>query len=400
VNCRSCGSADLVEVIDLGRQRLSDFRNDLETPPKFPLTLLLCDGCGLVQLTETVPRSLMYHDRYGFKSGVNDSVRADHQGIVKQALEKHPDATSWLDIACNDGTLLSLVPNSLYRIGVDPVAKYTGEAVQHASGVITGYFDANTVQGRFDVVTAISMFYDIDDLNTFVEGLAKVLAPGGVLVVQQNYLADTVRLGAVDNICHEHITYFTLEAMLGRLERHGLEVFHVDRSMVNGGSLRTLISHAGARKPDSTVARTLAWEQALDLRDKRTYRSFWRTAKTTLNDVYELVEFFSENRRPVYIYGASTRGGTLWQAAGITSELVPFAVDRNPEKVGRMMSSIGVPIISEEEARKRNPRYMLVSPWFFRDDFLAREAGWLAEGGKFIFPLPKVELVGYEKAAA
>lgn len=250
MNCRSCRTTELTEILDLGNQYLSDFRDDDRRPPQWPLVLMLCQQCGLVQLRDTTPRALMYHDRYGFRSGVNEAIRNDLRAVVEDAMRRQPGAERWLDIACNDGTLLSFVPRRIHRVGVDPVATFEPESRQHADRVVVDFFDPQGfASGRpdqpyeaFDVITSISMFYDLDDPNGFVADVAKVLAPDGIWVIQQNYALTMFELGAVDNVCHEHITYWTLAALEDLLRRHGLEVNDVLLSDVNGGSFRTVVS--------------------------------------------------------------------------------------------------------------------------------------------------------------
>lgn len=394
--CRSCGSAQLKPVLQLGDQYLSDFRDDDVKPPKYPLNLLFCEDCWLAQLDTTVPRDLMYHDRYGFKSGVNGTIRRDLRDVVHTALRHRPGANTWLDIASNDGTLLSYVPASIDRTGIDPVKKYCREAEAHADRIVNDYFNPGYFTGRkikFDVVTSVSMFYDLDDPNDFVAGVKSVLDDRGVWVVQQNYLLDTLRLNAVDNVCHEHVTYFGLLALQNLLDRHGLEVFHVSTSTVNGGSFRTLIGHKDVFRLDESVRSQRRIERSYQLDKAVSFGAFAKRVSWLMRDLSDTVRSINENGQTVYIYGASTRGGTLWQAAGLDVRDLPFAVERNPEKVGKKIASIGVPIISEDQARCDHPDYMLVSPWFFRDEFVAREADYLNRGGRFIFPLPQLEIV-------
>lgn len=396
--CRSCGGTNLVPVLDLGDQHLSDFRADDKKPPVFPLDLVYCTDCFLAQLTETVPRDLMYHDRYGFKSGVNDTIRADLSDVVAEALKVKPGTQRWLDIGCNDGTLLSNVSRDVYRVGFEPVNKLAAECRdrKYANVVFNDFFyDAAPLGSMFDVITSISMFYDLDDPNEFVAGVKSVLAPDGVWVVQQNYLAATCRLNAFDNIVHEHITYFSLLALRKLLDRHGLRVFRVSESTVNGGSFRTLICHADAAfKTEESVHRTVGAEIRQGLHRPDVLIAFGMRALRKARELADLVTDINGRGERVYIYGASTRGSTIWQTAGLDAHDLPFAVERNPEKVGQKIASIGVPIISEAQARHDNPEYMLVSPWFFRDEFVRRESEYLAGGGKFIFPLPSVEIVG------
>lgn len=392
MNCRACGE-ELQQFFSLGDQYLSDFRDDRSKPPQYPLDVAACPACTLVQLVETVPRDLLYHDRYGFKSGVNGTVVADLASVVDSAFKVKPKARSWLDIASNDGTLLSFVPENVWREGVDPVRPLCVEAEAHADRISNDYFHPVLFDRKFDVVTAVSVFYDLDDPNQFLNQIKQVMARGAVLVVQQNYLLPTLQLGAVDNFCHEHVTYFSMLSLQRLLDRHDLEVFHVETSDVNGGVFRTLIGDKGARKVQKSVHETVKKELDFGLDRISVLESFALMAATNLSALKSAVMRLHDQGKIIYFYGASTRGSVLWQAAEIDHELVDFAVERNPNKVGKWFSPVGVKIISEDSAHLEPPDYMLVGPWFFRDEFIDREAEYLKQGGKFIFPLPKLEIV-------
>ncbi|MFI0795784.1 class I SAM-dependent methyltransferase [Micromonospora rubida] len=402
--CRSCHAAGLTEVLDLGDQYLSDFRDDDLRPPRWPLVLVLCEQCGLAQLRDTTPRELMYHDRYGFRSGTNEAIREDLRTVVDHALDSRPDARRWLDIACNDGTLLSFVPERVHRVGVDPVRAFARESGRHADRVVTDFFDSQHFRTahpageyeRFDVVTSVSMFYDLDDPNHFVADVARVLADDGVWLIQQNYALTMVTLGAVDNVCHEHLTYWSLTALESLLHRHGLEVNDVRLSTVNGGSFRTLVSRRGSRPVEDSVARQRRREEEAALHRPEVWLGFAARARKAFEDLRRLVDDINAAGQRCYIYGASTRGGTIWQAADLDVTDLPFAVERQAAKIGRRIASIGVPIISEEQARSDHPEYMLVAPWFFREVFVERERAYLEKGGKLIFPLPDLEIVGQD----
>lgn len=393
--CRACQSGKLLSVLDLGEQYLSDFRVDDVKPPKYPLDVVLCEDCKLVQLRHTTPSNEMYHERYGFKSGVNNTIKGDLKDITEHALRYKPNPLKWLDIASNDGTLLSFVPKNVFRVGVDPIKKLCVEAEQHANKIVNRFFDScDFKDDKFDVVTSISCFYDMDDPSKFVKEVCDVLADDGVWVIQQNYLLTTIQLNAVDNICHEHLEYYSLMALENLLERFGLEVNEVTTSMVNGGSFRTVVSRKGTFDIDKSVEAQRKQEDLALLDKPQTYTNFGLQVAQQLEELSRLVKDINRQGGEVFIYGASTRGGTIWQGAELDVNDLPFAVERNPDKVGRKIASIGVPIISEESARKLHPEFMLVSPWFFRDEFVEREQEYLKTGGKFIFPLPTVEIVG------
>lgn len=388
--CRSCESTKLETFLDLGEQYTSDFRKDDSKPPKYPIEAVICKFCKLVQLRHTTPSSDMYHENYGFKSGVSDSIKSDLNEIVQRGLEYEP--TSWLDIASNDGTLLSFVPETMYRVGVDPIEKLCKQAGLHADEIINSFFQAGLTDRTFDMVTSISCFYDMDDPNQFVKDVKSVLEKEGVWIIQQNYLLTTMQLGAVDNFCHEHIEYYTLLSLEPLLHRFGLEVFRVETSMVNGGSLRTYVGYKGRRLVDHSVYKQRHIESTAGLGFLSPYHEFATKATAQITALQDLVRTKRAEGARVAILAASTRGATIWQAADIGG-LVEYAVERNPEKVGRNFSAIGVPIVSEDYARKDKPDYMIVGPWFFADEIIEREKDYLANGGTLILPLPEVKEV-------
>lgn len=391
--CRACRGETLTEFLDLGKQYLSDFREDQEKTPKYPLIAVLCDDCKLVQLKHTTPPEEMYHDRYGFKSGISDSIKRDLDNVVTHAFQYVNDPEYWLDIASNDGTLLSFVPNDIYRCGVDPVTFLCEEAQQHANVIVNDYFNSESVQGEFDVITSVSCFYDMPDPSQFIVDVKEALAPKGVWVIQQNYLLTTMELSAVDNFCHEHLEYYTLLSMENLLNRFDLEVNEVTLSDINGGSIRTIVSHKGAYPIDESVFAQRKAELEANLHNIEPYQEFAKNVMTELNRLRNMVIDLKSQGKTIYILAASTRGATIWQSAEIDERYIDFAVERNPAKVGRYFTAIGVPIISEEQARALKPDYMIIGPWFFADEIVSRESQYLADGGYLIKPLPRVELV-------
>jgi SAM-dependent methyltransferase len=386
-------------VLDLGDHYLPDFVEP-GTPrgKRWPLDLVICLGCGLLQLGESTPRSELYHERYGFKSGVNEAIRADLANVAMDALGRAKmlaEPKAWLDIASNDGTLLSNVPANIYRVGIDPLAQFAAEAKTHADAILSDYFAAGYfTAGAFDVITSVSMFYDLDDPGQFVDEVRSVLATRGVWVIQQNYALDMITQNAVDNVCHEHVTYWAVAPLKRLMEAHGLEINHVSYSDVNGGCVRTIVSHRGARRVDGSVHNALAQEALAQLSQGVTWELWGDEVMEELGNTGSALAQLKAEGQTVGVYGASTRGGTILQAIDSESrELAAYAVERQPAKVGKIMAAAGLPIISEEEMRADPPAALLVSPWFFRDVFVKREAPYLAGGGRMLFPLPRFEEV-------
>lgn len=404
--CRSCDGT-VTEFLDLGTQYTSDFREDDSKTPAFPLVAVLCDSCFLVQLRDTTPSEVMYHENYGFKSGVSNSIKEDLRDVVASTLARTwmDKPSTWLDIASNDGTLLSYVPKSIYRVGCDPITKYCKLAVEHADEIVNEFFSAKPFeqQGKdavpqgsydqFDIITSISCFYDMDDPNLFVADVAKVLASDGLWTIQQNYLLPTMELNAVDNFCHEHLEYYTLLSLEPLLERHGLEVVDLSTSMVNGGSLRTFVAHKGAYPTQDSVEKQRAIEQDAKLNTKEPYERFAHDVWKNIRELRMYVKDQLKDGKRVAILAASTRGATIWQAADLGPLQICYAVERNPEKVGKYFNAIGVPIVSEEYARKDKPDVMIIGPWFFASEIIDREKDYIDAGGVLVNPLPTLEII-------
>ena len=315
------------------------------------LRLVECGDCTLVQLDTTVDRSAMYHDRYGYVSGANRGIVKDLASVAATAMDfrgQHGFNTtlgaSWLDIASNDGTLLSLVPRSFIRVGVDPIEKFAPLARAHANRIIPDYFSASHFGGdEFDVITSVSMFYDVHDLNAFVADVASILAKDGIWVIQQNYLAPMLLGWSYDNICHEHLTYFSVQALEHLLSQHGLEIVGLSQSPINGGCIRTVVAHAGVYPSSPRVVETSNWE-ATNLVEAR-WSMFREVVTHRSQEIHDLVSSYAA-RGPVALYGASTRGSILWQLADLEG-LVAAAIDIQPEKAGRFYSAVGPRIVIE-----------------------------------------------------
>ena len=391
--CRACGGAAEL-VLDLGSQYLPDFiPPSAPRGPQFPLRAVLCGSCTLLQLDGTVPRETLYHERYGFRSGVNEAIRADLASVVAYALDAVPQPGAWLDIACNDGTLLGNIPRKVARTGIDPLAQFADEALERADRIVSDFFSPEYFEpGEFDVVTSVSMFYDLDDPGGFVRDVASVLAPGGVWVIQQNYSLDMIRLNAIDNFCHEHVTYFSVTSLMPVLAQAGLEMNDVTYSSVNGGCFRVLVTRQGTRPVSDSVIAAADAELDAGLGDPVTWKQWGEDVTAELGKTREFLEGAQAAGKRVLLYGASTRGGTFLQMIGAGPGLLPQAVERSEAKVGTVMNATGIPVISEAEMRKNPPEYLLCSPWFFRDVFLDREKAYLAGGGRFLFPLPRFEV--------
>lgn len=396
--CRSCGSFDLKKILNLGNLYLSDFVEDGKQVQKFPLEIVFCKNCFLVQLNNTTAPSKLYTESYGYKSGINKTMKKELKTIVKKALLITKNVKIVVDIGANDGTLLRNYPKNILRVGFEPIKKFSKECENHANIVINNYFNykdykVNLGEKKADIITAISCFYDIDKPNDFVGSIKKILAQNGVFIIQQNYLGSMITQNAFDNIVHEHLAYYSLKSLENLLNKHKIEVFHVEESIINGGSFRTYICHKGKRGISKDLVRFRKKEQSLNLEKKEVFDIFKKTITENGRKIHKFIQEKNISGKKIYVYGASTRGNTLLQYYKLDKSLIKAAVERNKEKWGKRIASVGIPIISEEQARKEKPDYMLVLPWFFKEEFLKREHKYLESGGHFIFPLPEFEII-------
>jgi len=399
--CRACYSKRLLNVISFGNLYLSDFLKTNKKPPKYPLALVLCQNCSLLQLRHTTPPSLLYTDNYGYKSGINQTMKDQLKEIAEKSISKLKNRKGKIiavDIGANDGTLLKFYPKTVYKVAIEPIKKFAKESKKYTDVVINDFFNFESYNKylpgkKADLITAISCFYDIDDPNKFLQDIKKILKDDGILVIQQNYLKLMLEQNAFDNIVHEHLGYYSLTSLQNLLDKNGFEVFDVELNNLNGGSFRTYICFKTKRPISKSVKNLLMIEKKLNFNRKTVYKEFAKRVRDNKNALKKFINNEVKKGKKIYVYGASTRGNTLLQYFNLNKKIIPCAVERNSEKWGKKIASLGIPIISEEQARKDMPDYMLVLPWFFKEEFLKRESDYLKKGGHFIFPLPKLEII-------
>lgn len=416
ITCRISGEP-LVPLFSLGDLYVSDFlpeREESSKENKVPLTLALAPKSGLVQLVHTAPSDTMYR-RYWYRSGTNATMTRELKGVVEKTAELMHRAKDdvWVDIGANDGTLLSFVPKDMLRIGFDP-AKNTfmeAESKKHADEIVVDYFtyenyEKSKGKGRkAKVVTSIAMFYDLEDPNAFVADVVKTLDDEGIWIIQMSYLPLMLEQLAFDNICHEHLEYYSLSSLKYLLDKHDLAIVDAEMNDVNGGSFRvyvrknTATPEKFATAPYRDVARMrvaqmLAHEETLNLTDPKTYTDFFKKIEALRNETVAFVKTEKARGKSVWGYGASTKGNTLLQWYGLDHTFIDAIAERSEIKFGHRTVGTDIPIVSEVEMRRAMPDYLLVLPWHFIHEFRERESAYLQSGGKFIVPCPRFEVIG------
>lgn len=403
--CRICGGKDLNKVFELGNLAscgVFPLVNEQE-PPSAPLSLVQCASCGLVQLADNFHGDDLFRHTYGYRSGINESMVRHLKGIVARIRQNSSLQAGdiVLDIGANDGTLLSFYGDlpGVRRIGIDPTIEKFKAYYQPNIDTLADFFTAKSFQsvapGKANVITSISMFYDLPEPNAFVADIAATLAADGFWVFEQSYLPLMVERGSFDTICHEHLEYYGMHQINVLLARHGLRAFDVFVNDVNGGSFQVWACHlSGPFQTNRASIDLLLRKEAVE--GYLTSLPFDRLREDAANMREQIRNFLADAAQRgdlVHGYGASTKGNTLLQYFDITPDLLPAIADRNTDKHGARTPGTNIPIISESESRAMKPDYYLALPWHFRDAFLARETEFIARGGKFVFPLPRFEIV-------
>jgi ubiquinone/menaquinone biosynthesis C-methylase UbiE len=403
------------ELFSLGDIYISDFLKEGANPrgPMAPLTLVLEGSSGAVRLTKAPDGDLMY-GQYWYRSGINTTMRKELGSIAQSCLEsvKTNKGDLWLDIACNDGTLLRQVPDDMIKVGIDPADdSYVNESKQIADLIIQDYFTKSAyLNSKFGdkkakIVTCIAMFYDLDDPSSFLDDVYEIMDDEGLFVLQMSYTPLMLKQLAFDNICHEHVYYYNLTNIKGLLENSGFRVVDCQVNDVNGGSFRVYVRKESSdvrnfkTSPYRDVANyrieSILNKESIDEMDTpKPYMEFWEN----INELKEqTVNFIKEEKvkgKTIWGYGASTKGNTLLQWFGLDHTLIDGIAERSPYKFGLKTVGTNIPIYSEDEMRKVKPDYMLVLPWHFIHEFVKREKNYLNGGGKFIVPCPKFEIIG------
>ncbi len=406
--CRGCGSGQLIQIISFGNQYVTNFVDkDNSEQIKCPLDLVICKNCKLVQLKHNAPPESMWDEQYWYKSGISSTIREDLKDIVEASRKILPPQKGdvVVDIGCNDGTLLSFYGKGDFEtVGFEPSKNVARDATAKGLKVINNFFNYNDYKKEFSdkkakIITAISMFYDLEDPNSFMRDIVSCLDKKGLLVIQQNYLLTMLTNNAFDNVCHEHREYYSLLSFKKLLDKFGLEVFDVKQNGINGGSIRTYIKFKDNNEmkgfPGSAerIIEIERKEKEMGLDTLKPYFDFASRIGKIKEDLLEFITREKKSGKEICAYGASTRGNVILQYFNLNDKLISYIADKNPDKWGKRTVGSLIPIISPEKMRKVNPDYILVMVWHFFDEIKDQEKTYFEKGGKFIVPLPEFKVI-------
>ncbi|MDF2782011.1 MAG: SAM-dependent methyltransferase [Geminicoccaceae bacterium] len=404
--CRLCGAELEHTVVDLGMSPLCESYlapGQLDAmEPYFPLHVLVCGNCFLVQLGEYVSPEHIFRE-YAYFSSYSTTWVAHAKAyceMIAPRLGLGPDSLV-VELASNDGYLLRhFLPLGIPVLGIEPAANVARVAIDSGIATRVDFFGVELAEAlvadgrRADLIIGNNVLAQVPDLNDFVAGMTRLLAPEGVITLEFPHLERLMAENQFDTIYHEHFSYFSLITIERLAVRHGLRLIDVDELSTHGGSLRVYLAHAGATWPTTrSVSDLLARERSQGLGDVATYASFAGRVTRTKRSLLSFLIAAKDAGKVICGYGAPGKGNTLLNYCGIGTDFLEFTVDRNPYKHGRFTPGMHVPIHPVEALDELKPDYVLILPWNLKDEIIQQMGHVGAWGGKFIVPIPDMTVI-------
>lgn len=405
-SCRGCGAAEPEFVIDLGRQPLANGYVDADqaagpADPRFPLMVVFCPQCSLVQLAETVDPAQLFSG-YIYLSSSSDAFVAHACALAESLIEQTPltPASLVIEIGSNDGYLLQHYRrHGVPVLGVEPAAALARIADDRGIPTVNEFFSADLAQRlcdeavHADVLHANNVLAHMPDIHDVLTGIARLLSPGGRLVVETPYVRDLVDHVEFDTIYHEHVFYYSLSSLAPLLAEHDLVVVDVERLAVHGGSLRVHAQHGGAAPEGRRVAELLAEEKDAGLLDMAYYEQFASRVAALGRALRACLADLRADGRRIAAYGAAAKGTALLNTFGIGADVIEFVADRNPLKHGRLMPGVRIPIRPAEAVAEEMPDVVLLLVWNFAAEVVAQQQAYVDRGGRFLVPIPEPRFI-------
>ncbi len=403
--CRSCECSVLESVLDLGTTPLANAlrtAEELDAPEeRFPLHLVRCPQCSLLQITENVSAEKLFA-HYFYRSSFSDAFLAHCKQLADRLIQERSLTAEHLviDIASNDGYLLKFYQEQeISVLGIEPAKNIADIAVEQGIPTLHTFFTHEEAKKlaadgkKADVLHAHNVMPHVASQRDFAAGIQTLLKPEGIAVIEFAYGIDTINHTEFDQMYHEHMCYFSLTAFTYLCAQFGLEATKVERLSVHGGSLRVFLQHAESAKPDESVRALMEEEKSWGVMTEAPYKAFAERVQILKKTMIELLQTLKAEGKRIAVYGASAKGSTLMNYFGITNTLVDYIVDRSTMKQGFYAPGTHLKIEPVEKLLEDQPDYLLLLTWNFVDEILAQQAEYRKRGGQFIVPVPEVRLV-------
>jgi len=401
--CRNCKSKSIKNLFSLGKIRFTGkFPKYKEKISYGELNLVMCESCKLVQLKHIFNMSYLYNKDYGYRTGINLTMSNHVKEVVRKIskVAKLKSGDSVLDIASNDGTLLGNYNSKIKTWGIDPILSKFKKEYKKINYKISKFFNYKLIlkknkKIKFKIISALSVFYDLENPNTFLNGIKKLLHEKGIFYLEFQDLMMIIKYNMFDTICHEHLEYYSVTFINKLLKKHNLRIFDHSYNDINGGSSAYLICHNNAKYKTNKkkINKILLNEKKFGIEKVSTYKNFKKRIDFMKKKLNLKIKKIIKNKQTIHGYAASTKGNVLLQYYNLDNKKIKFISDRNPKKTNLYTPGSNIKIINETESRKLKPDYYLVLAWHFKKEILSREKMIRKMGTKFIFPLPNIEII-------
>ncbi len=412
MKCRHCAQPLTLPMLDLGSAPPSNAYLSAaalhEPEVWYPLRLLVCEKCWLVQTEDHAGREALFTQDYAYFSSFSSSWLA-HARTYVQAMQPRMrlgPRSQVVEIAANDGYLLQYVQAAgIPCYGIEPTASTAAAARAKGLDIIERFFgvalaEELAAQGRqADLIAANNVLAHVPDINDFVAGFARLLKPEGVATFEFPHLLRMVQGCQFDTAYHEHYSYLSLTAVQRIFAANGLTVIDVEELPTHGGSLRIWAARADATNHSQATTEgaqrvrvLLAAEEAAGMCTPDFYSDFQLQALRIKRELLTFLLQCQAQGKRVGAYGAAAKGNTLLNFAGVRPDLLPWVVDKNPAKQGQYLPGSRISIVDEEHLRREQPDYLLILPWNLREEVMQQLAYSQAWNGRFVTAVPHLEV--------
>lgn len=406
-SCRSCKGANLVPYLDLGITPLANGLikpNDLgKNEPKFPLVVCYCKDCSLSQLSVVVDPEIMFRD-YFYMSSISNTFKAHCNTFASDLIEvMNLDSGSLVvDIASNDGCLLQeFKKQQIKTLGVEPATNLAKIANSHGIETLNHFWDDKTAAkiakeyGGAKIITAFNVFAHVDDVHSFVQNVRTALRDDGMLVIEVPYLIDLLQKHEFDTVYHEHLSYFLLKPLQHILDQNDMKIIKIKKYPIHGGTIevRAVKNNIHTKNTISNVDDFIIIEKNLGFYNADSYLNFANEVQNIKKNLVELICDLRQNGKKIAGFAASAKGNTLLNYCSIDSDSIKYIVDETPTKEGLLTPGSHIPIVSMASLEDDPPDYLLILAWNFVDEIMGKTKQFKERGGKYIIPIPKIQIV-------
>ena len=402
-NCRVCKSKDLIQFLDLGiMPSAGGFlkKEDISKEKLYPLNVYFCRNCGLVQILDIIPAKELFLD-YRYLSSATITLSKHFQDLAKKIKERYNLNKDSLvvEIGSNDGVFLKPMSDlSIKTLGFEPAKNIAKIAENKGLDIVNDFFTEENAKkaaekGKADIIVASNVFAHIDDLDDVMKGIKAILKGTGVFVFEVHYIVDLIEKIQYDTIYHEHLCYYSVKSLQHLMERFGMEIIDVERIPIHSGSIRVCAMNKDKEKIKDIVKELLELENDRGLHEKESYTKFSEEVKKKRKELITLLRRLKEQGKKIIGYGAAGRGTILLNYCKIDASILDYIVDISPERAGRFMPGMHIPIVTPNKIKEIKPDYALILAWSYTKEIMNKEKEFIEKGGKFIIPLPEVKIV-------